>query len=251
MEASTVFIPHYEEARHQAPAAPALADPAHVRACRGQMLTMLRSLRDGSWHTGNMAEAFTDRFIAFAEQAHTIVDVGAERGFYAALARQVMQPESRLAIVEPEPVRAGLLVEFFRSDAAITVHAVAAWDADETLTLTRPAGCSPTSAPVSGETFTAPAVRLDDLLAGTRPDLIKIDVEGAEGRVLRGMDRVLREDRPVVLLEYHPWADFVLPDTSGVIEALLCSVEYRMFRCRPSGLQAVDAPGGRMVLLPC
>jgi FkbM family methyltransferase len=35
------------------------------------------------------------------------------------------------------------------------------------------------------------------------PGFIKIDVEGAEGRVLKGADRVLAEHRPVLLIDLH------------------------------------------------
>lgn len=34
-----------------------------------------------------------------------------------------------------------------------------------------------------------------------KPDIVKIDVEGAEPRVLRGMERTLREIRPLLLIE--------------------------------------------------
>jgi FkbM family methyltransferase len=51
---------------------------------------------------------------------------------------------------------------------------------------------------------TVPAVSLDARLAGgERLDLIKIDVEGGEGATLAGARRVLREARPVVVLEFH------------------------------------------------
>ncbi len=49
-----------------------------------------------------------------------------------------------------------------------------------------------------------PCVRFDevwDTLKKSHLNLIKIDVEGAELEVLRGMKRVLREERPVILVE--------------------------------------------------
>jgi len=38
---------------------------------------------------------------------------------------------------------------------------------------------------------------------GAQLDFVKIDVEGAEGLVLAGMRRLLREARPVLAVEFH------------------------------------------------
>ncbi len=49
-----------------------------------------------------------------------------------------------------------------------------------------------------------PAVSLDAWFpSGTALQLVKIDVEGAEGLVLAGMGRLLREQRPVIVVEFH------------------------------------------------
>jgi len=37
-----------------------------------------------------------------------------------------------------------------------------------------------------------------------QPDVIKIDVEGAEGQVIKGMEDTLRTSEPVVFIEMHP-----------------------------------------------
>ena len=59
-------------------------------------------------------------------------------------------------------------------------------------------GAAPGAVPVT-------AVRRDDALAGeSRIDLIKMDVEGSEGRALVGMRDVLRRHRPFVLSEFSP-----------------------------------------------
>ena len=54
-------------------------------------------------------------------------------------------------------------------------------------------------------------VTLDDLVAGERvppPDLIKMDVEGAELAVLRGATRTLHAHMPVLSVEVHDGGDF-------------------------------------------
>lgn len=70
-------------------------------------------------------------------------------------------------------------------------------------------------ADVSGEIH-APVelVTVDELVAdGTvaPPSVVKIDVQGAEAEVLRGMRRTLEEHGPLVLCELHGTGDVVKP----------------------------------------
>jgi FkbM family methyltransferase len=60
--------------------------------------------------------------------------------------------------------------------------------------------------PVPTERLGVPvrAVALDDYFpAGARLDLIKMDVEGAEAKAIPGMRRLMRDARPIILLEFH------------------------------------------------
>ena len=52
-----------------------------------------------------------------------------------------------------------------------------------------------------------PQVRIDDVLTEITvppPDMISLDVEGSEGRVLRGAEQTLRKYRPRIYLSLHP-----------------------------------------------
>jgi FkbM family methyltransferase len=57
----------------------------------------------------------------------------------------------------------------------------------------------------NGETIAVPACTLDEFVAsgGPVPDIIKIDVEGAESEVLKGAAGILREQAPALLVEVH------------------------------------------------
>jgi FkbM family methyltransferase len=68
-------------------------------------------------------------------------------------------------------------------------------------------------------TITVDVVRLDDL-GLPAPDVVKIDVEGSEGAVLRGMERTLAERRPVIICELH--------ETNEEVAALLEAAGYRL-----------------------
>jgi FkbM family methyltransferase len=56
----------------------------------------------------------------------------------------------------------------------------------------------------TGPELEIPATSLDMYFPkGARLDFVKIDVEGAEAKVLAGMSRLLRESRPLALVEFH------------------------------------------------
>ena len=57
--------------------------------------------------------------------------------------------------------------------------------------------------------MTIAAAKLDTFFPKGSPlDLVKIDVEGAAGSVFEGMTRLLREVRPMLLIEFHHQAEW-------------------------------------------
>ena len=73
------------------------------------------------------------------------------------------------------------------------------------------------------EQYLVPAFNLDWLLSNLpTPDIIKIDVEGAELEVLSNQVRMLTEVRPVILCE-------VAANNADEITKLLTSAAYRLF----------------------
>ena len=74
------------------------------------------------------------------------------------------------------------------------------------------------------------AVTLDDYCASLNihPTFVKIDAESAEYRILQGMARLLKEDRPFVSLEV---GDFDIPGvpSSGTLLQAMIGKEYLPF----------------------
>jgi len=56
------------------------------------------------------------------------------------------------------------------------------------------------------------------------PDFIKIDVEGAESRVLNGAQRVLRTSRPTLLVDLHN------PEQDAAVGQILSELDYQAYR---------------------
>lgn len=119
------------------------------------------------------------------------------------------------------------------------VHALAAGDRAAQLTLYHPGaagtnhGMSGAYASAFGEAtpFVTSSVRLDQSLSDdcrTGPDLVKIDVEGGELAVLRGMTGLLQTDRPPdIVVEHNPRTAAVAGFRPGDLFSLVRLIQPR------------------------
>lgn len=141
------------------------------------------------------------------------VDIGANHGYYTLLFADATGPEGRVLAVEPNPALAKLValsVEVNGFDRRTRVVQKAVTDGTtRTVRLnvpTRRAACATICLPGSAtdEVIAVEATSVDDLTATwPRVDLVKIDAEGAEDQIWRGMTRTLsRNPAVVVVLEF-------------------------------------------------
>lgn len=163
---------------------------------------------DGVW------EPWITSFIAKrVEPGSTVVDVGANHGYYTLLLADLVGPAGRVAAVEPHPKTCELLrrsvdVNGFRSRTSIFECAVSSQDG-ELLHFFSPEN-EPKNARVVGNApnsggMTVLGSRLDTLLTEwPRIDFMKIDVEGAEEAAVDGAWTRIEKDRPDLLIEYSP-----------------------------------------------
>jgi FkbM family methyltransferase len=168
--------------------------------------------------TGRTAPAETAAVRASLAPGGTFVDVGANWGYFTLAGAHAVGPEGRVVALEPDPrMHAELRANVARNGIRnVTILAVAAAEGAGEAVLAgygeadRNRGVSSLVAAPSADApaFTVRTAALDDLLDGEgigAVDLVKIDVEGAEERVLRGMARGLAQGRyRRVLLELHP-----------------------------------------------
>jgi FkbM family methyltransferase len=148
--------------------------------------------------------------------------------------------------VEPNPeILPDLRVEL---PPNVTVHAVAAWEEETVLSFKRYASPDHLSAfnegtllgqigtigPVLGHIQLA-AARLDSLAISGKIDFIKCDTEGGEYQCMRGAERLIRENRPLLLIEIHSSENFKR------LEGLLVKWGY-FYRLIEHPLLAADSP---------
>ena len=73
------------------------------------------------------------------------------------------------------------------------------------------------------------AVSLDSFLEGEAIDLVKVDVEGFEPAVFRGMERTLRRCSPVIVAEFAPGTIRHISGSDPVeLLDLVFSLDYRV-----------------------
>ena len=181
----------------------------------------------------------------------SVLDLGANIGFFALLAAQIVGPTGSVTAVEPNPRNVRLLEASRRANgfAQLTILQVAA-GAENGLLVLNTSYSNGTTAGLPAEIATllaaetVPALRIDALLPpGRRIDLIKIDVEGAEYPALRGCEATIRRDRPAIISEFSPG---LMPGISGIdgpgYLRWLVGLGYRLFVIQPDGtLEAAGA----------
>ena len=142
----------------------------------------------------------------------TFLDVGANVGIYTLFAARTVGPSGRVIAIEPVPRLAALLRETVAMNGlsdVVAVHEAAAGEAsgERTLHIAFPYGHSSLyPLPTARQQVRVCGIALDDLLRpDRRPHCIKIDVEGAELDVLRGLKATLAQhDDIAVVMELGP-----------------------------------------------
>lgn len=171
-------------------------------------------------------------------------DVGANRGLHAVVLAALVGPAGQVVCVEPNPALRPCLERTVADTPWMRLLPVALADADGEATLFVGSNHETSSL---GDWLTpryrehprsvpTPVRRLDDLVARgevPRPDVIKIDVEGAELRAFRGARAVLdREEAPIILYEQNVWAAPVAAGAPASASTdFLLALERPRYRC--------------------
>ena len=172
----------------------------------------------------------------------TFVDVGASLGQYAYFAGRTMRG-GRIVCIEADPLRYRRLKELAAEWQRATdncydvIHAAAAdrsgrmdfFTTDECISGGLFQHTVPDEELAKRLTWTkieVDVVTLDETFPDGDPDLIKIDVEGAEYRVLKGAAHILTRGKCRFLVEVHPWGDEGVHKTPADVFNLFAQYGY-------------------------
>lgn len=174
-----------------------------------------------------------------------VADVGANVGAHTLTLAKLVGAGGRVFAFEPNPAVRDRLVRnlAINSFENVVVNACALGDIDGQLSLRVPAATS--------EEFSNPGLaslvaldtphdlvpvevlRFDDIFheAGfPRLDLVKIDVQGFEMNVLRGMEGAISQYHPAIVFEYEDWAWGKAGSGLQTVSDFLKSMSYRLLR---------------------
>jgi FkbM family methyltransferase len=173
--------------------------------------------------SGDVETVVQDALSQVVKPGQVVYDIGANIGFFTIICARLVGPNGRVYAFEPMPESAVTLrhnVALNSLDNTVVVEKAASsadgraellvseWSAFHAL---KAEGISPPErarGAVEVET-----IALDNFASdgdGDSPDVVKIDVEGAELEVIKGMAALLASKRPLLICELHGTnADFV------------------------------------------
>ena len=186
-------------------------------------------------------------FTALARQSKTIVDIGANTGLFSVLS-SVTNPSAAIYAVEPySPNFTRLNINLKLNDCRnVTPLQAAMGESVGSIEMTVPQNNSITDvSSVNGDfskkiypdmVWKKEAVKLETLdnikvAKAITIDLVKCDVESYEMSVFKGMDMVLKEDRPAVLFEC-----FVDEERQKFFNDILLKYNYYIYGVLNEGL---------------
>jgi len=181
--------------------------------------------------TGATEPSFTKVIQRLVRPGTHVADVGANIGYFTCLMAQATGPGGGVVAFEPverprEYLQHNVLQNEF-DQVTVDKRALADWTGRGFLTL--PAYRLQREV-TGGErvAFEVEVGRLDDIIEQSAPqlDVIKVDIEGAELRALRGMRELLERWQPIVAVEVHPAFLELYGDSAHDLESFFSELNY-------------------------
>jgi FkbM family methyltransferase len=171
-----------------------------------------------AYATGDYEERIARVMLRVVKSGWICVDVGAHQGYFTLLLSRLVGEDGQVIAFEAHPENASLIrrnvdLNGFQRRVRVENWAIADGVQSSMMLYAGRTEDSSTEWNVMGHDvsgcaarpmFQIPTISLDRYFQeGPSPDFVKMDIEGAEGLALVGMRSLLRQQQPVVLVEFH------------------------------------------------
>jgi FkbM family methyltransferase len=168
----------------------------------------------GNYITGTNEFPVQEILAHYLKSGDVFYDIGANIGFFSLLAARLVGPSGRVYAFEPVPENAFDVIKNAElnnfQNISVIQKAVSTDKGEGELIVTKhPGGAklstvnTPLNSPVKG-TIIVDIINIDGLVECQQippPALVKIDVEGAELKVLQGMVNTIKRFKPIIIYE--------------------------------------------------
>jgi FkbM family methyltransferase len=199
-----------------------------TRLGRGVFLVAYERYK-GIWDSDHLAA-----LAKVVRRGTTVIDVGANVGFYTRRFAEWVRPGGEVIAIEPEEVNFASLKRVIARRGLVNVRGVQAAASESAGSLfLQKNPFHPADHRIAAAGVKVNAVTIDDVLRDRgwpKVSLMKIDVQGAESRVLAGAMTTLRELRPAVFMEVDEAALRAMGSSAESVLGLMVSCQYEPHR---------------------
>ena len=196
---------------------------------------------------GDSDRSKTRVFCERVKKGMTVLDLGAHIGYYTLMAARLVGTEGTVFAFEPDPKNFSLLERNVALNGYKNVTLVQKAVSDKTGAArfyldTESWGHSLSPIERSLESISVSTICLDQFIPeGTVVDFIKINIEGAEGRAIRGMERLLgKGDTKAIMIDFHLEEMESQNSSSKEIWDRLAAFGFEMYYIQDNGTSKIE-----------
>jgi FkbM family methyltransferase len=224
-----------------------------LRGPNRQLLFSVPQLERLSFALGSYEPHVIQIITRYLRPGLTAYDVGANAGYFTLLMARLVTAAGRVIAFEPDPKNLRTLnlnvSQNHLTNVTVVPKAVSAATGSvefATFGYSLVGHIATAATPADARLVKVDAITLDEYVFGQghpAPDLIKIDVEGAEHQVMAGAERVFQTARPVIIAEVRAGQPY------EIVLAQLTALNYRMEHLS-GGWQMSEDHLGDLLFLP-